>query len=166
MTVCSFSTQFSCSSLRACYWTVFTVCFSSCPQSLRLRVTPHNFTAVFVCNRSCCWIRANKAACDARRRAGNKGRHLSCVTFVRSFRNFLRVVEQEALLHVRKASRDTIGQSHTFATFSPGDHEIIESCHFPLPTDGKHHPSLSFHMTAASANIFTYFSTLLLTVLL
>lgn len=83
MTVCSFSTQFSRSSLGACYWTVFTVCFSSYPQSLRSRVTPHNFTAVFVCNRGCCWIRANKAACDAWRRAGNKGRHLSCVTFVR-----------------------------------------------------------------------------------
>lgn len=72
---------------------------------------------------------------------------------VTAFRNFLRVGEQEVMSHVRKASRDTIGRSHTFATFSHGDHEIIESCHFPLPTDGKHHPSLSCYMKAGSANM-------------
>lgn len=52
---------------------------------------------------------------------------------VTAFRNFLRVGEQEVMSHVRKASRDTIGRSHTFATFSHGDHEIIDPVisHFP-----------------------------------
>lgn len=55
------------SSLLDCVHCVFSSPLTS-PQSLRWRVTPHNFTAVFVCNRGCRWIWANKAAAgDARR---------------------------------------------------------------------------------------------------
>lgn len=102
--------------LLGCVHCVFSSPANLPPQSLRWQLTPHNFTAVFVCNRGCRLDRSQQSG--VRCLAGNKGRHLSCVTFLRLCHRTSQLPAQRgAMSHVRTAPGDTLGRSHTFATF-------------------------------------------------
>lgn len=100
------------------------------PQSLRWWVTPHNFTAVFVCKRSCRWIGANLAACDARRGTKDDTRHASPLRgYVSAFRNFPGR-EEPCRVCARLLVTQSADPTH-LRHFSPGDHEIIHVSYFP-----------------------------------